>query len=62
MMVDIKKKEGGQSNKTPAIKVTGMPGKHVPSGIVGTLNDMVKAVRCPNYVLFGSYEISLPYY
>lgn len=29
---------------TAAIKVTGMPGKHVPPGVMGTLNDMVGAV------------------
>lgn len=46
MMVDVKK-EGGQSGKSPAIKVTGMPGKHVPSGVLGTLNDLVKAVCWP---------------
>ena len=45
MMVDVKK-AGGDSAKTPAIKVTGMPGKHVPGGVIGTLNDFVKAV-CP---------------
>lgn len=28
----------------PAIKVTGMPGKHVPPGVLGMINDLVKAV------------------
>ncbi|KAL8971038.1 MAG: hypothetical protein Q9197_003486 [Variospora fuerteventurae] len=31
-----------------AIKVTGMPGKHVPPGVMGTLNDMVGAVPPTN--------------
>lgn len=31
-----------------AIKVTGMPGKHVPSGILGTLNDLAQAVPPTN--------------
>lgn len=52
MMVDVKK-EGGQSEKSPAIKVTGMPGKHVPSGVLGTLNDLVKAV-CSESEAVGS--------
>ncbi len=40
MMVDIKR--GGE--KKPAIKVTGMPGKHVPPGVLSSLNDLVNAV------------------
>lgn len=36
-MVDV---EGAKA----VIKVTGMPGKHVPPGVMGTLNDMVGAV------------------
>lgn len=40
MMVDIK--SGGE--KKPAIKVTGMPGKHVPPGVLSSLNDLVNAV------------------
>ena len=43
MMVDVTR-EGGRPGKSPAIKVTGMPGKHVPSGVIGTLNDLVNAV------------------
>ena len=31
-----------------AIKVTGMPGKHVPPGVLGTLNDMAGAVPPTN--------------
>lgn len=29
----------------PAIKVVGMPGKHVPPGVLGTLNDLLNAVN-----------------
>lgn len=39
ILVDI---EG--SKKNAAVKVTGMPGKHVPPGVLGTLNDLVQAV------------------
>ncbi|KAL8771060.1 MAG: hypothetical protein Q9209_003479 [Squamulea sp. 1 TL-2023] len=44
MLVDIEGSEG----KSPAIKVTGMPGKHVPPGVLGTLNDLVNAVPPTN--------------
>ena len=30
------------------VKVTGMPGKHVPDGVLGTLNDLVGAVPPTN--------------
>lgn len=30
------------------IKVTGMPGKHVPDGVIGTLNDLAGAVPPTN--------------
>ncbi|KAL8987573.1 MAG: hypothetical protein Q9177_003228, partial [Variospora cf. flavescens] len=40
-MVDV---EGAKA----VIKVTGMPGKHVPPGVMGTLNDMVAAVPPTN--------------
>lgn len=46
MMVDIRK--DSESGKSPVIKVTGMPGKHVPSGIIGTLNDLLNAVPPTN--------------
>ncbi|KAL8678890.1 MAG: hypothetical protein Q9186_004784 [Xanthomendoza sp. 1 TL-2023] len=46
MLVGI---EGGEGKeKKPAIKVTGMPGKHVPPGVLGTLNDLVNAVPPTN--------------
>ena len=46
IIVDIvtSDEEGGSKKKKPAIKVTGMPGKHVPPGVLGTLNDLVEAV------------------
>ena len=57
-MVDVKK-DGGDSTKTPAIKVTGMPGKHVPDGVLGTLNDLVKAV-CSVSKLFENQPTLTP--
>lgn len=46
MLVDI---EGaGERMGTPALKITGMPGKHVPDGVLGTLNDLIKAVPPTN--------------
>lgn len=33
--------------QTPAMRVTAMPGKHVPPG-VETLNEIVQAVQCPS--------------
>ena len=51
-MVDIV----SQKDKKPAIKVTGMPGKHVPpgpGGVVGKLNDLIAAV---SFILFFSYH------
>jgi hypothetical protein len=51
MIVDIApgsksqgKAESQSKQKGPAMKVTAMPGKHVPPGILGTLNDFVGAV------------------
>ncbi|KAL8735143.1 MAG: hypothetical protein Q9166_001019 [cf. Caloplaca sp. 2 TL-2023] len=49
ILVDVNEGEGGKGEGegergTPAIKVTGMPGKHVPPGFLGTLNDLVNAV------------------
>ncbi|KAI4128023.1 MAG: hypothetical protein LQ338_002914 [Usnochroma carphineum] len=40
MLVDVE----GSGKGRPAIKVTGMPGKHVPPGVLGTLNDLINAV------------------
>ncbi|TVY75777.1 hypothetical protein LSUE1_G004478 [Lachnellula suecica] len=58
MMVDIHQgsKDG---SKVPAIKVTGMPGKHVPPGILSTLNDLAKAVPPTNgWMLELGYQSS----
>ena len=49
-MVDIASKK----EKKPAIKVTGMPGKHVPpgpGGVVGKLNDLIAAVSSILFLL-----------
>lgn len=51
MMVDIKPASHEQKpNKVPAMKVTAMPGKHVPPGVLGTMNDLMKAVRQPKFM------------
>ena len=39
---------GGDGEEQAAVKVTGMPGKHVPQGVLGTLNDLVAAVPPTN--------------
>ena len=47
MMVDVEGVE--EEGRWPAIKVTGMPGKHVPPGPLSVANDILKAVgkiRC----------------
>ncbi|KAE9367284.1 Metallo-hydrolase/oxidoreductase [Stipitochalara longipes BDJ] len=46
MMIDISSPEKGEQ-KVPAIKVTGMPGKHV-SGTIEVLNDFIKAIPPTN--------------
>jgi hypothetical protein len=50
-MLDIKPNPppSVQMPEMAAIKVTAMPGKHVPPGMLNTLNDFIKAVSCfPN--------------
>ncbi|KAL9579073.1 MAG: hypothetical protein Q9203_006853 [Teloschistes exilis] len=47
MLVDIANASDTGKGK-PAIKVTGMPGKHVPPGVLGTLNDLINAVPPTN--------------
>jgi L-ascorbate metabolism protein UlaG (beta-lactamase superfamily) len=49
MMIDINRREKGEE-KVPAIKVTGMPGKHV-SGTIELLNDFIKAVSLCRFLL-----------
>lgn len=46
MMVDIKSQYKNDV-KMPAMKVTAMPGKHVPPGILNTLNELAHAVCIP---------------
>lgn len=49
MLVDIRKPDGSVEGKTtPAIKVTGMPGKHVPPGPLSVANDLLGAVPPTN--------------
>lgn len=49
MYVDVKdSKTTQQKNRTPAIKVTGMPGKHVPPGPLAFVNDLLGAVPPTN--------------
>lgn len=38
----------GKGKGKPGVKVTGMPGKHVPDGVLGTLNEWVGAVPPTN--------------
>ncbi|KAI1382290.1 Metallo-hydrolase/oxidoreductase [Hypoxylon crocopeplum] len=51
MMLHIDRKDpthAGGYGKAPAIKVTGMPGKHVPPGPLAMANDLLKAVPPTN--------------
>ncbi|KAJ9484387.1 hypothetical protein VN97_g8979 [Penicillium thymicola] len=46
--------EGTSGLKQPRLRVTGMPGKHVPpGGIAQKLNDIAKAVCIPNFLSFA---------
>ena len=59
-MVDIVSSSNKEGEKEPAIKVTGMPGKHVPpgpGGVVGKLNDLIAAVS-----VFSSSSFFFFYY
>jgi hypothetical protein len=47
MFVNVKTDDQGAGAK-PQIKVTGMPGKHVPPGPLSALNDLLKAVPPTN--------------
>ena len=44
--LDISK--AGNDSQTPGIKVTGMPGKHVPDGILNIANEILQAVPPTN--------------
>ncbi|KAF7596824.1 hypothetical protein BBP40_012424 [Aspergillus hancockii] len=46
-IVDIK---GSGSTKQPRARVTAMPGKHVPTGVVDKLNNLVSAVWLPLFI------------
>lgn len=46
-LLDIKA-GGGEGGKVPAVKVTGMPGKHVPPGPLSVANDLLSAVPPTN--------------
>lgn len=51
-MVDIQPRSGGEpqvkeDSPVPAMKVTAMPGKHVPPGLIGKINDLLRAVKQP---------------
>ncbi|KAK4970503.1 hypothetical protein LTR66_011556 [Elasticomyces elasticus] len=48
MMVDIATHDSSSADKAPAIKVTGMPGKHVPQGLLSMANDLLGAVPPTN--------------
>jgi hypothetical protein len=47
MMFDVIK-EDDESKKSPLLKVTAMPGKQIPEGVLGTLNDLIQAVSLRN--------------
>lgn len=51
LCVDVVRGSGvgqGRGEKVPSVRVTGMPGKHVPDGVLGTLNEYLKAVPPTN--------------
>jgi hypothetical protein len=51
----------GTSGKVPRMKVTGMPGKHVPIGFLEAANGLVQAVRIFRNVvpvIFASLELT----
>lgn len=49
MYIDVKDSSSLSSNgRVPAIKVTGMPGKHVPDGPLSIANNLLKAVPPTN--------------
>lgn len=51
MIVDIDAETKESETKKPAMKVTAMPGEHVPPGVLGTMNDWVKAVSSDHFTL-----------
>lgn len=64
MMLHIEQKNPAQAGgygKVPAIKVTGMPGRHVPPGPLAKVNDILKAVPPTNgWFLELGYTLEAP--
>ncbi|KAI4868592.1 Metallo-hydrolase/oxidoreductase [Hypoxylon rubiginosum] len=64
MMLHIDRKDSshaGGYGKVPAIKVTGMPGKHVPPGPLSMANDLLQAVPPTNgWLLELGYTFEAP--
>jgi hypothetical protein len=66
MIVDIRPSFHGEpsehqeSKKIPGIKVTAMPGKYVPPGILGHLNDLIKTVSSPTSISEEVLTIQVP--
>ncbi|OTA64653.1 Lactamase_B domain-containing protein [Hypoxylon sp. EC38] len=53
--------QAGGDGKVPAIKVTGMPGQHVPPGPLAKVNDILKAVPPTNgWLLELGYNFEAP--
>ena len=48
MLLNIKSPSTSGAGRAPAIKVTGMPGKHVPDGMLSMANDLLGAVPPTN--------------
>ena len=48
MFVNIKGASSGTRDRTAAMRVTAMPGKHVPPGLLSTANDLLGAVPPTN--------------
>ena len=44
MIVDVSSSTSSENDKKPQIRVTGMPGKHVPTKPLQILNDLLQAV------------------
>ena len=47
-LVSLKSKAASEETQKPHIKVTGMPGKHVPDGILNVANELLQAVPPTN--------------
>ncbi|KAI2784574.1 Metallo-hydrolase/oxidoreductase [Daldinia loculata] len=64
MILHIDRKDpshAGGYGKVPAIKVTGMPGKHVPPGPLAMANDLLKAVPPTNgWLIELGYSFTAP--